>query len=65
MRRHIVSFAELTSHCQGRWDGRAWAAAFAPDHGGHDTPETGGGDHGLDIPEDMELVHFWGVWDGS
>jgi len=63
MRRHIVSFAELISHCQGRWDGRPWAAAFAPDHGGHDTPDEGGGSHGLDIPEDMDLVHFWGVWD--
>jgi hypothetical protein len=65
MRRHIVSFTELASHCQGRWEGRTWAVAFAPDHGGHDTPEEGGGSHGLDIPEDMNLMHFWGVWDGS
>ncbi len=61
MRKHINSFEELSEACKSKWKDCSWGIVFAPDHGGHDTPETGGGDHGLDVPEDMELIHFWGV----
>ena len=30
---------------------------FAPDHGAHVDPE-GRGDHGVDIPEDLEVFHY-------
>ena len=35
---------------------------FSPDHGVHLDEETGKGGHGLDIPEDMEVRSFWGIY---
>jgi len=66
-RRHAAAFGEQAGAAAQRWDGRAWALLFAPDHGAHLDPATGGGTHGLDIPEDMEVSHFWGLGrlDGS
>lgn len=40
---------------------RDWAVCFIPDHGSHIDPETGHGTHGSDLPEDMELTHWWGI----
>jgi hypothetical protein len=39
--------------------------AFAPDHGAHINPSTGKGDHGLDIPEDMDIFHCYGIYPGG
>ena len=36
---------------------------FCPDHGGHDS--EGRGTHGEDIPDDMEIVHFLGLFNQS
>jgi predicted AlkP superfamily pyrophosphatase or phosphodiesterase len=33
---------------------------FATDHGVH-TNENGGGTHGADIPEDLNIMHFYGI----
>jgi hypothetical protein len=61
MRRHIDDFVRLASAARQRWAGRPHALAFLPDHGSHIDPATGLGTHGEDIPEDMELTHFWAV----
>ena len=42
------------------WNGYNRMIAFTPDHGSHKNSSTGKGDHGEDIPEDMELRHFYG-----
>jgi len=42
------------------WKDKRHALLVAPDHGGHIDVETGRGDHGQDIPEDMNVYHFWG-----
>lgn len=54
--RRFVHLAEVFERCVGA----RRALVFAPDHGGHLNPETGKGDHGLDIPEDMEVYHCFG-----
>jgi len=57
-RGHFKSFGELAAAFDRRWGGLPRAVLFAPDHGAHDAP-AGGGTHGEDIPEDMEVFHFW------
>jgi hypothetical protein len=37
------------------------AVVFAPDHGAHFDSQNKCGMHGKDIPEDMELRHFYAI----
>ena len=46
----IASLAEKT--------GRKTVLAFAPDHGCHEI-DGGAGSHGLDMEEDLNVLHFW------
>ena len=41
------------------WAGRRYGIAFLPDHGCHEI-DGGCGSHGLDMPEDMNIIHFYG-----
>jgi len=61
MQNHINSFDKIAEACNLYWKDYKWGVAFAPDHGSHIDPETGRGDHGLDIPNDINLTHFWGI----
>lgn len=40
------------------------ALYFSPDHGVHDKPE-GGGSHGSDAPEDLNIIHYLGLYPGK
>jgi hypothetical protein len=66
-RRHIMSFYVLADTAGLFWRKSDYAVLFAPDHGAHDDGD-GRGTHGvlsptqfLDIPDDMEVTHFWGL----
>jgi len=59
--RHVEAFVLLCQAVEEHWARYSRAVLFAPDHGAHFDPAKGKGDHGEDIPEDMELVHFWRV----
>lgn len=61
LHRHIEDFAALASAARARWAGSVHAVAFLSDHGVHLDPKTGRGDHGSDLPEDLEVTHFWGI----
>jgi len=61
MRRHIESFITLARAFNRSSASRKRLLGFVPDHGAHVDPETGKGTHGLDIPEDMDLTHFYGI----
>ena len=50
---------ELVGAADQYWLGHDRAMVFAPDHGAHLDPETMTGTHGEDIPQDMELMHFY------
>ncbi len=65
MNRHISSFERLAKTFNGSWRQHDRLIVFAPDHGAHVDAQTGKGSHGLDTPEDMELVHYYGVYSGS
>jgi hypothetical protein len=61
MNRHVQSIGKICEAAHVAWRHRAWAAVIAPDHGAHVNPETQRGDHGLDIPDDMAVSHWYGV----
>jgi hypothetical protein len=61
LENHIRSFTELAQAVKSRWTRHNWLIAFAPDHGAHTYPGDGTGTHGEDIPEDMEIDHFYGL----
>lgn len=61
MSRHIRCFRKLTEMASKAWNNHSMAFVFAPDHGGHLDAQTGHGDHGEDIPEDMEVYHWYGM----
>lgn len=58
-REHVKSFLELAAAADKGWGGLPRALLFAPDHGAH-TAADGKGTHGDDIPDDMDVFHFWG-----
>ena len=61
--RHVASFRVLSQAARDAWQSRyRYAIIFAPDHGCHTNPETGKGDHSLDITEDMSVSHWYGVF---
>ena len=60
MRNHVRSFEGLARTAWERWGDRPGVLLFAPDHGTHVDPETGRGTHGEAIPEDLEVLHFYG-----
>lgn len=60
LQRHINSFARLSDATERCWKGHDTLLSFAPDHGLHLTVE-GVGNHFADIPEDMNMIHFWAV----
>ncbi|MEP0815172.1 MAG: hypothetical protein HRF49_10995 [bacterium] len=62
--RHIAAFRKLVKAARLHWIGDSFAYAFLPDHGAHVDPATGRGTHGADIPDDMEVLHFWGAEPG-
>ena len=58
VRHHVAAFAALAQTAARAWRSYPYAVMFCPDHGAHDA--DGRGTHGDDIPEDMELTHFFG-----
>ncbi len=59
--RHVRHFTTLARAARQAWKEHPHAIVFAPDHGAHVDPATGRGDHGLEIPDDMQLFHWYGI----
>jgi hypothetical protein len=59
---HINSFLQLAKCFHSAWAGYHRMILFTPDHGAHLNPQTGIGSHGENIPEDMEITHFYGIY---
>lgn len=61
-RTHMSSFDRLATAVEENWGAHDTFIAFSPDHGTHRTlGGFGHGDHGKFIPEDMNILHFYGV----
>ncbi|MFO7626024.1 MAG: hypothetical protein R6V62_02040 [Candidatus Fermentibacteraceae bacterium] len=61
---HVDAFLSIARAVDRHWGEFNRAVLFAPDHGAHTDEATGRGNHGDDIPEDMDVFHFWGFGKG-
>ena len=59
VKEHLRAFKELAGAFDKKWSSLPRAVFFAPDHGAHTDPATTKGTHGDDIPDDMDVMHFW------
>ena len=57
--RHVETFVRLSRAIEEHWAGHNRALLFVSDHGAHFDAAKGKSDHGEDIPEDMDVLHFW------
>lgn len=60
MNNQINIFKKLADAIDKNYEKHNTLLCFCPDHGVH-TNENGGGTHGADIPEDMNIMHFFGI----
>ena len=63
VKQHGTDF-ELIAHAVATSWKDNYAIVVTPDHGGHVVAETGLGDHGLDIIEDLAVDHYYGLYVG-
>lgn len=56
--KNIEVFARISNTIKAYWQKHRTLLAFLPDHGCHEI-EGNLGSHGLDMPEDMEIVHMY------
>jgi len=61
-RNHVGSVQRLARAAEAAWSGHDYAIIVATDHGAHADPESGVGNHGLEIPEDMCVSHWYGLY---
>lgn len=60
LEHNVAFYAQLVSAVQRHWRGHNVFYGFCPDHGCH-LIDGGRGSHGLDMEEDMNVIHFYGV----
>ena len=60
LRDNIASFDRLCTAIEQRWTSHDTLVAFAMDHGCHEI-DGSCGSHGLDMPEDLNILHHYGV----
>jgi hypothetical protein len=58
---HFSTIDRISDAVDACWRRHDSATVLAPDHGAHLDAETGKGDHGLDIPEDMSVSHWYRI----
>ena len=61
LKKNAADFEMLLHAAEKAWAGKRCVAAFLPDHGCHDI-DGNLGSHGLEMPEDMDIVHFYKLW---
>lgn len=59
LRRNIDDYAALVNAAKVHWAAHNVFFGFLPDHGCH-AIDGDCGSHGLDMPEDMNVIHFYG-----
>ena len=60
LRRNIAFYHELVAKMTQCWKQHRVFYGFCPDHGCHEI-DAGCGTHGLDMQEDMNVIHFYGI----
>lgn len=60
LKDNMKKFDEIAEAVKRYWSAHNTLIGFAPDHGCHEI-DGGLGSHGLDMPEDLNILHFYGV----
>ena len=60
LKDNMKKFDEIAEAVKKHWSSHNTLIGFAPDHGCHEI-DGGLGSHGLDMPEDLNILHFYGV----
>lgn len=60
LKHNINAYETFANAIRENWTDHKTLLGFAPDHGCHEI-DGGAGSHGLMMPEDMNIVHFYGV----
>ena len=58
LKGNIETFSTLVSHSEKHWGNHHTMIGFCPDHGCHEI-DGNLGSHGLDMAEDMNVIHFY------
>ena len=64
MKKQIEIFDRISTEAREAWRDYRSLMVFAPDHGAHPCV-NGKGDHGQEIPEDLNIMHFYGAYPSS
>ena len=60
LKKNIQVFDTIAKTIRAHWGGHETLLGFAPDHGCHEI-DGGLGSHGLDMPEDLNILHFYTI----
>ena len=60
LRANVHTFAMFEALIRHHWQDHTTLLGFAMDHGCHDI-DGGCGSHGLDMDEDLDILHFYGI----
>ena len=60
LRSNSYIFAMFEALIRSHWQNHTTLLGFAMDHGCHDI-DGGCGSHGLDMDEDLDILHFYGI----
>ncbi len=60
LKHNIAFYKELTDKIKAQWKSHDVLYGFLPDHGCHEI-DGECGSHGLDMEEDMNIIHFYGI----
>lgn len=60
LEKNVAFYSELVEKINREWKEHSVFYGFCPDHGCHEI-DGGCGSHGLDMEEDMNVIHFYGI----
>jgi len=60
LKANVAAFDMFANAIKEKWTSHDTLIGFAMDHGCHDI-DGGSGSHGLDMPEDLNIIHFYGL----
>jgi hypothetical protein len=58
LKSNIDTYCSLIKQVKKYWNNHRTMIGFCPDHGCHEI-DGNLGSHGLDMPEDMNVIHFY------
>lgn len=64
LRSNVRTYGIFDALIRTHWQDHRTLVGFAMDHGCHEI-DGGCGSHGLDMAEDLEITHFYRVYDGE